>query len=159
VEKEKESEDKENEEKEDSEEKDEKEESGEKSEKEEDSETQAPDEVTTTFPPLADGAGFIGCFQDAFDRDMPKLGGITHLWHECQMICKGFGFEYFAIQAGDQCYCGETYGRYEELCDCQCEVHGWEGYPWKSCVFGVPPDGFDKHKSTCLQDTDKTTAM
>ena len=66
---------------------------------------------------------YVGCLRDALTRDLTT--GVSHNGHiynieTCSEACHNYS--YFGVQAGNQCFCGATYGRYEELTDSSCSA-------------------------------------
>ncbi len=91
------------------------------------------DEGTVTYSLVcSSGApGTIGCYRDqAFPlRDLNGLSVALILdppgIEACRVACSSFGFAYAGMQAGNQCYCGDSYGLYgtcdavnPDGCDC-----------------------------------------
>ncbi|XP_014676753.1 PREDICTED: putative tyrosine-protein kinase Wsck [Priapulus caudatus] len=70
-------------------------------------------------------ASFIGCFQDrADDRDL-SYAAFTDLTqmtvYKCVKACADYGSKYAGLQAGVNCFCGNTFGRYSRAtCNAQC---------------------------------------
>jgi glucan endo-1,3-alpha-glucosidase len=64
----------------------------------------------------------LGCYLDKSRRDVVlSLGNDFKLTVEkCGDKCKKKGYQYFALQYGYQCYCGNHYGRYGKRSDTEC---------------------------------------
>lgn len=64
----------------------------------------------------------IGCFLDKSRRDLViSLGNDYKLTVEkCGGLCKRKGYQYFGLQYGYQCYCGNHYGRYGKRPNTEC---------------------------------------
>lgn len=81
----------------------------------------------TPLPPGTEPAlgQYIGCFKDTSALD---LDGFLVRWptnntpQHCMATCTVRGFRYAAVQYGESCLCGQTYGRYgpAEKCDSPC---------------------------------------
>jgi len=54
----------------------------------------------------------IGCFVDKDQRDLDGAHSYANDASACVAFCASKGFRYAAKQAGTQCFCGNTYGRY-----------------------------------------------
>ncbi|CAJ1970367.1 unnamed protein product [Cylindrotheca closterium] len=66
---------------------------------------------------------YIGCRNDlASNRDLDVLGSHYSSVAECKALCLDIGFTYFGVQYGEQCFCGNSYGKYgiSENCDTPC---------------------------------------
>jgi len=55
------------------------------------------------------GPGYIGCYVDTSVRSMgdpfsTSIGSRT----ACYNICKGYGYRYYGLQAGEECRCGNN---------------------------------------------------
>lgn len=76
-------------------------------------------------PPTA-GARYIGCFKDAWTRD---LSGYTTnapnmTTSMCVNLCREKGFAYAATQYGQHCFCGNSYGKYGTATNCDMKCGG-----------------------------------
>ena len=69
-------------------------------------------------------ASYIGCFKDtsAFDLDGHLERSQSNTPQSCIQICKQKGFAYAAVQYGESCLCGNSYGKYgtADNCNYQC---------------------------------------
>jgi hypothetical protein len=63
---------------------------------------------------------FIGCFKDtsAFDLDGHLERSQSNTPQRCVEICKQKGFAYAAVQYGESCLCGNSYGKYGAADNC-----------------------------------------
>jgi hypothetical protein len=108
----------------------------------------------------------IGCVADGPARDLPVFmtnaedahanNPLRPFMHECEALCRSARFGFFGLQHGDQCYCGNDYGRLkleysdqarrpDEECDVPCPdmPHKMCGGKWRNDVFrigGTPLD-------------------
>lgn len=67
-----------------------------------------------------DRSDYIGCYRDrgdaggAWGRDLDKFfynsGSMTI--GKCIQDCKALGYKYAGLQSQNQCFCGDTYGKY-----------------------------------------------
>lgn len=66
----------------------------------------------------------LGCFKDTsvLDLDGYLERSAQNTPVRCASICKGKGFRYGAVQNGESCLCGNSYGRYgpADNCDIKC---------------------------------------
>ena len=63
---------------------------------------------------------FIGCFKDTsvFDLDGHLERSATNTPMQCIETCAEKGFAYAAVQYGESCLCGHSYGRYGPATNC-----------------------------------------
>jgi hypothetical protein len=65
-------------------------------------------------------AQYIGCFKDGPDRDLTgfatALEGNTNA--VCRQTCAAKGFQYSGTQLGNQCFCGNSYGKHGAATNC-----------------------------------------
>ena len=84
---------------------------------------------------------YIGCFSDDGNRDLsdgPKKYGYDQ--STCNEACKNYN--YFALQAGGWCACGDSYGnkpQYKQKYDKECGGprgmgKGWRNSIYKTCI-------------------------
>ena len=85
--------------------------------------------LTPPITPPAEGTAFLGCYKDTSDLD---LNG--HLERSalntpprCVAICQSRGFAYAAVQYGESCLCGNSYGRYGPADNCNYACTGDRG--------------------------------
>jgi len=78
-------------------------------------------------PPPAPGGGYIGCYVDTPDRDLPHLAFATASTtiKACREKCGQLGYLYAGLQDGKECWCGNSYGKHglasaAGQCDMQC---------------------------------------
>lgn len=85
--------------------------------------------VPVPVPPSAPAASFIGCFKDTSDLD---LNGHLERSRQntpqrCASTCRARGFAYAAVQYGESCLCGSSYGRYGPANNCNYACTGDRG--------------------------------
>lgn len=87
--------------------------------------------------------GYIGCFKDTPDFDLNGFleRSQSNTPEACIATCRLKGFAYAAVQYGESCLCGNTYGKYgaADNCDYKCTGDGGKicgGYNANS-VFGT----------------------
>ena len=70
---------------------------------------------------------YIGCYKDSRTRDLPTLAGKFGI-SDCLKKCGQLGYAYAGLQLYDQCWCGDSYGKYgmenENLCNLTCTQGG-----------------------------------
>ena len=75
---------------------------------------------------------YVGCYKDtsAFDVDGFQERSDKNTPERCIATCRAKGFKYAAVQNGQSCLCGNTYGKYGPAtnCDSKCT-----GDPTKIC--------------------------
>jgi len=77
-----------------------------------------------------DEPGYAGCYQDyAVPRDLPYYGATSSSMTPgyCMSLCGGAGYNYAGIQSstgytGDQCWCGQSYGKFGAVSDSRCDI-------------------------------------
>jgi len=77
------------------------------------------------YPPAQENC-YIGCFVDDDDQDFEKVFGDVNSVEMCRTECAGYKF--FAVQHGDQCFCGNYYSngsQYKRVEDSQCQREGF----------------------------------
>lgn len=93
---------------------------------------------------------YVGCYKDDSGRDLEvKVGRMGRA--ECQAACSQF--LYFALQYGDECFCGNNYGtaeQYGQVADSDCTTGKGSGCPesdttycggsWRNAVYQVAPE-------------------
>ena len=92
---------------------------------------------------------YLGCYIDDSTRDIKNYVGDINDVSDCQSKCSSFNF--FSIQYGVQCFCGNTYGtatRYSKVADTECVNmnngrslfygSGWRNAIYKNSMFSVP---------------------
>lgn len=64
--------------------------------------------------------GYIGCFKDtsAFDLDGFLERSQSNTPERCTETCRAKGFAYAAVQYGESCLCGNSYGKYGAADNC-----------------------------------------
>ena len=73
------------------------------------------------YPPMK----FLGCYEDSrFNRDFTgKIAWAAHRSPKlCLQFCDGGGYQYFGLQYGGECFCGNSYGKHKKLIDSKCDV-------------------------------------
>ena len=68
--------------------------------------------------------GYIGCFKDTSDFDLNGFleRSQSNTPERCIATCRTKGFKYAAVQYGESCLCGNSYGKYgaADNCDYKC---------------------------------------
>eukprot|EP00941_MAST-03F_sp_MAST-3F-sp1_P001215 g1215.t1 len=103
-------------------------------------------------------SSYIGCYVDRRLRDLSKLVGHKHNRDSCVKLCRKEGYLYAGLQWYGQCFCGDTYGRYEKAtnedeCNTPCaagESYGGErcGGRWRNSIYKVT--GFPEIKNIAV---------
>jgi tetratricopeptide (TPR) repeat protein len=82
---------------------------------------------------------YLGCYQDNQVRDLPGVPDSTYDgWVDmpdnaaCQAFCGARGFRFAGMEAGPQCWCGNSYGKYGQLPESRCDMR-CSGKPSESC--------------------------
>lgn len=65
-------------------------------------------------------AGFVGCFRDTsvFDLNGHLERSAQNTPQRCATVCRARGFAFAAVQYGESCLCGNSYGRYGPANNC-----------------------------------------
>lgn len=74
-------------------------------------------------PEIPPTSTFLGCTRDQYNsivRDLSVLGTASASVAECRNICKDIGFAYSAVQFGQECFCGNSYGLYGAVVISEC---------------------------------------
>ncbi len=76
------------------------------------------------LPPGYSPAQYLGCYKDANDRDLrDKFWDDNHMTPQrCLQSCTDAGYAYAGVQYGNQCFCGNSYGRYGRLAEGSCDM-------------------------------------
>ena len=90
---------------------------------------------------------YLGCFVDKEDRDVKGsfVRTKTMTVEACASECRQQGYKIAAIQYGEQCFCGNTYGKFGRASDADCSVKcaGNDtqrcGGGWRNSVYRVAP--------------------
>ncbi|PAA62140.1 hypothetical protein BOX15_Mlig025595g1 [Macrostomum lignano] len=103
---------------------------------------------------------YLGCFVDGSPRDLNGLYGVSRIGpfgvgsstasnstamsrEYCADVCSLGGFAYFGVQAGVQCFCGNSYGSHgavaESNCGSTCSGNAAQkcGGSWRNSVFAL----------------------
>ena len=60
------------------------------------------------------GDHYIGCYKDTTDRDLNHEASLTNYTYfrpiTCTAYCRVNGYRYAGTQAGNLCFCGNSYG-------------------------------------------------
>ncbi len=67
---------------------------------------------------------YLGCFIDRIDkRDLQIfINDYDQLTpKQCIFACQQLNYQYAAVQHGNECRCGEQYGRYGQVSDDECD--------------------------------------
>jgi len=59
---------------------------------------------------------YLGCYSDSTTRDLPVAQPSVGTVQECAGYC--YGYKYFGLQFGSQCFCGNTYGSHGTSAGC-----------------------------------------
>jgi hypothetical protein len=85
--------------------------------------TPPPAPAPAAKPPVAPGpvnSSHLGCYADKDQRD---LNATPAVWvrdaSACVQSCAGKGYRYAAVQAGSQCFCGNSFGKYGTSAACK----------------------------------------
>lgn len=75
-------------------------------------------------PPINTRAGYLGCFKDTSQRDLPSafVSRGTMNVGQCKSHCQKGGFRFAGVQYGRQCFCGNTHGRYGRVPEHKCNM-------------------------------------
>ncbi len=74
----------------------------------------------------AEAAVFVGCFKDTADRDLKGYSFSSRQMtvQDCIFMCAHKGYAYAGLQYGSQCFCGNSYGRYGAVNNCNMRCSG-----------------------------------
>lgn len=75
--------------------------------------------TTTTSTTTSTEEDYVGCFKDGTDRDLPISKGNGSLQH-CAQACFSGGYMFFGRQFAQECWCGNSYGKYGASSACRC---------------------------------------
>lgn len=96
---------------------------------------------------------YQGCYADNSVRDLPSNIGVSLGIEQCVYKCAQSNFLYAGIQAGGECWCGNTFGTYGKILESNCN---------SQCPYGHPltcgGDWANQIYATNI-DTTKTTAV
>jgi len=100
--------------------------------------------------------GFVGCFKDKGDRDLPVRKGSGSL-NQCKSKCKGYKF--MGHQWTGECWCGNKHGKHGKTSGCKCETKNIGG--WKQCIYKllVPAKKKAAKKRTTKKKSSKKSSM
>ena len=99
-------------------------------------------EKPIVYPTYAVTTQIIGCYNDQAARDLPY--GVTlgsNSIENCQSFCRSAGYKYAGAQYGNQCFCGNSYGRYGQnlgnSCNMLCSGNNVEicGGSWANSIY------------------------
>jgi hypothetical protein len=93
--------------------------------------------------PAASENEFVGCFIDAGDRDLrvAHTSDPAMSIEVCSEHCRAQNAPYFAMQAGADCHCGASFGRYGHAAPAECSTPCYGnhsqmcGGPWRNSVY------------------------
>ena len=85
----------------------------------------------------------LGCFKDDDDRDLSgySTGSQQNSVEWCAAVCKRHRYIYAGVQAGYNCYCGNSVGRYglsdPSICNIPCNANRRQkcGGHWRQDVY------------------------
>lgn len=88
-----------------------------------------PATVPVPVPPAPAAARFLGCFKDTsvFDLNGHLERSAQNTPQRCVAVCRDRGFAYAAVQYGESCLCGNSYGRYGPASNCNYACTGDRG--------------------------------
>ena len=84
----------------------------------------------------------LGCFKDNQGRDLDGFSFVGIMNAKiCSETCRSKGFKYAGTQYSEQCFCGNSYGKYGKAdnCDMPCKGHEGEicGGTWANTIYKV----------------------
>lgn len=84
-----------------------------------------------TIQVVAEGE-YLGCFRDTSDLDLSGhlVRSAQNTPERCIATCGDLGFLYAAVQYGESCLCGDSYGRYGQADNCD---YACTGDPAQTC--------------------------
>jgi hypothetical protein len=62
------------------------------------------------------GLSYLGCFKDSSNRDLTGIPSVTKP-EDCFKRAREMGFEFAAMQFGNQCFGGNQVGKYGDVPD------------------------------------------
>lgn len=70
--------------------------------------------------------GYVGCFKDTsdFDLDGFLIRSSSNTPESCIAVCRNKGFAFAAVQYGESCLCGNSYGKYGAADNCNYKCTG-----------------------------------
>jgi len=87
-------------------------------------------------------SSYLGCYNDQSSRDLPYEVSLTSSLTiaGCISSCSSAGYDYAAAQDGNQCFCGNSYGKYGSAgnaCSMTCQGDGAQicGGAWLNSVY------------------------
>lgn len=98
---------------------------------------------STVSSPTTGTPRYLGCFKDTGTRDLPVMAAQTSgmTTEKCVSLCREKGSAYAATQFGQQCFCGNSYGKYgpAKNCDTKCTGNAAEicGGTWANSVYSI----------------------
>jgi WSC domain-containing protein len=69
-----------------------------------------------------DCAAVIGCFRDAPTRILRDYLGTGFTIEACHQVAAGYGYTYFGLEAGGECYAGNSLDRDLQIADSSCNL-------------------------------------
>jgi hypothetical protein len=93
----------------------------------------------------ATASTYVGCFKDESTRDLSDeaANGGSMSVETCLADCAGYS--YAGVQYGNQCFCGNSYGKYGSATDCNMDCSGDSaetcGGTWANSIYKVPAAG------------------
>jgi len=69
---------------------------------------------------------YLGCYKDTSDLDLKGWleRSRSNTPQHCVAVCRGRGFKYAAVQYGESCLCGNSYGKYGQATNCDYKCTG-----------------------------------
>mmetsp|Transcript_73040 Transcript_73040/g.143226 ORF Transcript_73040/g.143226 Transcript_73040/m.143226 type:complete len:160 (-) Transcript_73040:105-584(-) len=86
----------------------------------------------------------LGCYDDIADgtRDLPDFVGNGSV-QRCAKLCKGY--KYFGHQSFNECWCGNSYGKFGKTTGCNCDDSDDVG-AGTNCVYKICADKKEKER-------------
>jgi hypothetical protein len=69
---------------------------------------------------------YIGCFKDKTPHDLPTRQTNAGTPLKCSVKCKNAGFAFAGVENGNQCWCGNSFGKYGRVDESQCSKRCWQ---------------------------------
>jgi hypothetical protein len=110
----------------------------------------------------------LGCFADEMTRDLPDeaASGGSMSVEICLIDCAHAGYAYAGVQYGNQCFCGNSYGKYGTATDCnmKCSANSGEtcGGVYANSIYKVPaspPPSLGCYKDESTRDLPDQTSL
>ena len=97
--------------------------------------------VTLTLGTVVDPPVYLGCFKDIGGSDNLAQHDLNGYWFKsssmsntlCANTCRSRGFPYAGSRFGNQCYCGDSFGKFDEADDPNACHYGCDGARGEIC--------------------------